>query len=136
MCSETEEERRARKMKMALELAKRAREGGNEKLGGSDQKQDDEKDKQTTSGIGGSWSGSATEVDSHKPKVGTWGLFERPADISKAYGGGRKVGVGGYVEPDDIARAKQNKTNSLLASVSCCFPCSRFALACTVCCAD
>ena len=24
------------------------------------------------------------------------GVFERPADISKAYGGGRKVGVGGY----------------------------------------
>ena len=38
----------------------------------------------TTSGIGGSWSGTAVkEVGKHKPKVSTWGVFDRPADISK-----------------------------------------------------
>jgi hypothetical protein len=35
---------------------------------------------------------AATEsVSTHKPKVSTWGVFERPADISRAYGGGRQV---------------------------------------------
>eukprot|EP00466_Bigelowiella_natans_P012253 jgi/Bigna1/128815/aug1.7_g3523 len=32
----------------------------------------------------------------YKPKVSTWGLFERPSDISKAYGGGRTIKKGEY----------------------------------------
>ena len=28
---------------------------------------------------------------SYKPSVGTWGIYERPKDISKAYGGGRNI---------------------------------------------
>jgi len=32
----------------------------------------------------------------YQPKVSTWGMFERPKDISKAYGGGRTVKKGEY----------------------------------------
>lgn len=31
------------------------------------------------------------EEDMYKPKVSTWGVFKRPKDISKAYGGGRAI---------------------------------------------
>lgn len=63
----------------------------------------------TTSGIGGSWSPPSTaEVEKLKPKVPTWGVFERPADISKAYGGGRQVGVGGYQESEQERLAKRD----------------------------
>ena len=61
---------------------------------------------QTTSGIGGSWA-PPPEVDTHKPtKSGSWGVFERPADISKAYGGGKKIGVGAPVDEEAIARKR------------------------------
>ena len=61
---------------------------------------------QTTSGIGGSWA-PPLEVDVHKPtKSGSWGVFERPADISKAYGGGKKIGVGAPVDEEAIARKR------------------------------
>ena len=50
-----------------------------------------------TSSVGGSWSppkeGEKTE-DSYQPKVGTWGAFPRPRNISVAYGGGKRVGAG------------------------------------------
>jgi len=51
---------------------------------------------QKTSGIGGSWapSSSTTEEDAYQPKVGTWGAFPRPRNISVAYGGGKRVGAG------------------------------------------
>jgi hypothetical protein len=54
----------------------------------------------TTSGIGGSWDTSQTDEatqDIYQPKTGSWGAFPRPRDISKAYGGGKRVGVG-YTE--------------------------------------
>lgn len=31
----------------------------------------------------------------HKPKVSTWGVYPRPENISRAYGGGKKIPVGG-----------------------------------------
>ena len=50
-----------------------------------------------TSSVGGSWSppkeGEKTE-DAYQPKVGTWGAFPRPRNISTAYGGGKRVGAG------------------------------------------
>jgi len=51
--------------------------------------------KKLTSGVGGSWNKdkSATE-EMYQPKTGSWGAFPRPRDISKAYGGGRRVGPG------------------------------------------
>jgi hypothetical protein len=44
---------------------------------------------QSTGSVGGKWSAPTQEVETHSPKVSTWGLFDRPKDISKAYGGGR-----------------------------------------------
>jgi hypothetical protein len=68
-----------------------------------------------TSGIGGAWSPpAATEGGTHKPKVGSWGVFERPADISKAYGGGKRVGVGGYQEDEEARARKRAEVDALL----------------------
>lgn len=66
----------------------------------------------TTSGVGGSWNkdGNATQ-DMYKPKSGSWGAFPRPRDISKTYGGGRRVGVGFSKEDDEVA--KMNTQNLL-----------------------
>lgn len=50
---------------------------------------------QTTSGVGGSWSSpNKQSPDEYQPKVGTWGAFPRPRNISVAYGGGKRVGAG------------------------------------------
>lgn len=57
----------------------------------------------TTTGIGGKWIKPA-EIEMQKKTVGSWGVFERPADISTAYGGGKMVGVG--------APAQNNATNA------------------------
>eukprot|EP00543_Licmophora_paradoxa_P018510 CAMPEP_0202473746 /NCGR_PEP_ID=MMETSP1360-20130828/91899_1 /ASSEMBLY_ACC=CAM_ASM_000848 /TAXON_ID=515479 /ORGANISM="Licmophora paradoxa, Strain CCMP2313" /LENGTH=45 /DNA_ID= /DNA_START= /DNA_END= /DNA_ORIENTATION= len=44
----------------------------------------------TTTGIGGSWNKNASaKQETYRPSRGSWGYFERPKDISKAYGGGR-----------------------------------------------
>lgn len=53
----------------------------------------------TTSGIGGAWIKNETAQaeatgDMYQPKSGSWGKFPRPKDISKTYGGGRRVGSG------------------------------------------
>lgn len=57
-------------------------------------KQQQDTDGNTTTGIGGTFT-KEDEVETYKPsKSGTWGVFERPKDISKAYGGGRRVGIG------------------------------------------
>jgi len=54
-----------------------------------------------TTGVGGTWSPSTTTnddeqiiEDAYQPKVGTWGAFPRPKNISVAYGGGKRVGAG------------------------------------------
>ena len=49
----------------------------------------------TTTGIGGSWAQNKTATEqTRRPSRGSWGYFERPNDISKAYGGGKRVGAG------------------------------------------
>jgi hypothetical protein len=51
----------------------------------------------TTTGVGGTWTKDESSIeneDMYKPKTGSWGAFPRPKDISKAYGGGRRVGAG------------------------------------------
>lgn len=49
---------------------------------------------QATSGVGGAWAPPAEEKDAdYQPKVGTWGAFPRPRNISTAYGGGKRVGA-------------------------------------------
>lgn len=50
--------------------------------------------KKTTSGIGGAWAkNETTNADTYRPANGGWGYFPRPKDISKAYGGGKKIGA-------------------------------------------
>jgi hypothetical protein len=63
---------------------------------------------QLTSGVGGSWTKNETAVaeDVYKPKTGSWGAFPRPRDISKAYGGGRRIGPG---FSDEQARLKSTE---------------------------
>lgn len=68
-----------------------------------------------TSGIGGSWNSDATETatqDVYQPKSGSWGAFPRPRDISKAYGGGRRVGPG-YSNENNAASSVE-RTRELL----------------------
>jgi hypothetical protein len=38
-----------------------------------------------------------TQKGDYRPKVSTWGMFPRPDNISKAYGGGRTIQKGGEV---------------------------------------
>lgn len=47
----------------------------------------------TTTGVGGTWEkGNADETEkTYKPSRGSWGAFPRPKNISKAYGGGKKI---------------------------------------------
>jgi tetratricopeptide (TPR) repeat protein len=67
-------------------------------------------DKRTTTGVGGTWTNNEkiTE-DMYKPKSGSWGAFPRPRDISKTYGGGRRVGAGFSKEDDAVANMKTQR---------------------------
>ena len=51
-------------------------------------------------------------VDTHKPVVSTWGVFERPKDISKAFGGGRDPTLR-KTDPEE-ARRREEATKALL----------------------
>lgn len=63
----------------------------------------------TTSGIGGRWiKKNETSSADYKPsKSGTWGVFERPKDISRAFGGGKRVGAG--YTPDNLNKKKSEE---------------------------
>eukprot|EP00747_Dinoflagellata_sp_TGD_P169134 gnl/TRDRNA2_/TRDRNA2_197287_c0_seq1.p1 gnl/TRDRNA2_/TRDRNA2_197287_c0~~gnl/TRDRNA2_/TRDRNA2_197287_c0_seq1.p1 ORF type:complete len:331 (-),score=70.96 gnl/TRDRNA2_/TRDRNA2_197287_c0_seq1:46-1038(-) len=59
---------------------------------------------------------SAAETDAYEPKVSTWGMFPRPADISKAYGGGRTIRPGERRESVEEEEARKKRTaDALLA---------------------
>lgn len=59
----------------------------------------------------------ADDSDGYKPKVRTWGVFPRPDNISKAYGGGRPVPIGGRkMEEDPEAKKREEETKARLAS--------------------
>lgn len=67
---------------------------------------------QIASGIGGSWDRESTvdaEQDVYQPKSGSWGAFPRPRDISKAYGGGRRVGPGYSNEQKSISSVEETR---------------------------
>jgi hypothetical protein len=53
----------------------------------------------------------------YNPKVSTWGVFPRPANISKEYGGGRPIPIGGrrLPENDETAAKKEADTQAKLA---------------------
>lgn len=51
--------------------------------------------------------GAGDDAAVYKPKVGTWGMFPRPDNISKAYGGGRKIPIGGALAGAESAASKE-----------------------------
>lgn len=57
----------------------------------------------------------ADDSDLYKPKVSTWGIFPRPNDISKTYGGGRTIQPGEVLETAEDRAAKEARTRKLLA---------------------
>uniref|UniRef100_A0A7N0RAS5 Uncharacterized protein n=1 Tax=Kalanchoe fedtschenkoi TaxID=63787 RepID=A0A7N0RAS5_KALFE len=52
----------------------------------------------------------------YKPKVSTWGVFPRPGNISKTFGGGRTIRPGEVLETEEDRAAKDAKTRQLLAA--------------------
>ena len=56
-------------------------------------------------------------------QVATWGVFERPNDISKAFGGGRTLKPGEALEPEEARTARMQRV-SQVPSGSCldCLP--------------
>ena len=45
--------------------------------------------------------------------LNSWGVFERPRDISSAYGGGKRVGAGVNSTPEEEARAAAETEETL-----------------------
>ncbi|KAE9616495.1 hypothetical protein Lal_00035092 [Lupinus albus] len=56
------------------------------------------------------------ESQFYKPKVSTWGVFPRPGDISKTYGGGRVIRPGEVLETEEEKAVKEARTKQLLAA--------------------
>ncbi|CAA2953568.1 uncharacterized protein LOC105169554 [Olea europaea subsp. europaea] len=56
------------------------------------------------------------DADLYKPKVSTWGLFPRPNNISKSFGGGRNILPGEALETAEDRAAKEARTRQLLAA--------------------
>ncbi|KQK06568.1 uncharacterized protein LOC100843051 [Brachypodium distachyon] len=52
----------------------------------------------------------------YKPRVTSWGMFPRPQNISKAYGGGRNISLGGEKQSAEEKAAKDKRTRELLAA--------------------
>ncbi|XP_043725041.1 uncharacterized protein LOC122671720 isoform X2 [Telopea speciosissima] len=56
------------------------------------------------------------DFDLYKPKVSTWGVFPRPGNISKTFGGGRTIRPGEVLETAEDKAAKEARTRQLLAA--------------------
>ncbi|TMX00463.1 hypothetical protein EJD97_000776, partial [Solanum chilense] len=56
------------------------------------------------------------DMDTYKPKVSTWGVFPRPNDISKTFGGGRTIRPGEVLESAEEKASKLARTRELLAA--------------------
>lgn len=54
-------------------------------------------------------------LDIYKPKVSTWGVFPRPSNISKTFGGGRVIQPGDSLETEEDRAAKDKRTRQLIA---------------------
>mmetsp|Transcript_11524 Transcript_11524/g.18888 ORF Transcript_11524/g.18888 Transcript_11524/m.18888 type:complete len:913 (-) Transcript_11524:6-2744(-) len=59
---------------------------------------------------------AAARKDVYKPKVSTWGVFERPKDISKAYGGGRVITKAEMDKMDEEMNARQQEKAQFLTA--------------------
>ncbi|CAH9127124.1 unnamed protein product [Cuscuta epithymum] len=55
-------------------------------------------------------------TDVYKPKVSTWGVFPRPTNISKTFGGGRTLKPGEELETAEVKAAKDARTRQLLVA--------------------
>jgi hypothetical protein len=51
----------------------------------------------------------------YKPKVTTWGVFPRPKDISKTFGGGRNLQPGQALETKEQAAARNKEYEAMLS---------------------
>ncbi|KAF7824660.1 Cytochrome b5 [Senna tora] len=56
------------------------------------------------------------ESELYKPKVSTWGVFPRPGNISKTFGGGRTIRPGEVLETVEEKAAKEARTKELIAA--------------------
>lgn len=67
-----------------------------------------------TGSVGGRWEKpeEGVDVDKHKPVVSTWGVFERPKDMSKAFGGGRDPTLK-KLDPEE-KRRRDEETKAIL----------------------
>ncbi|XP_019099873.1 PREDICTED: uncharacterized protein LOC104784262 [Camelina sativa] len=54
--------------------------------------------------------------DVYKPKVSTWGVFPRPSNISKTFGGGRTLQPGDSVETAEERIAREAQTKKMLTA--------------------
>lgn len=54
----------------------------------------------------------------YNPKVATWGVFERPANISEAYGGGRTIKAGTPLEDATVTQARKDRIAAALSRYS------------------
>ncbi|KAI3498114.1 hypothetical protein L1887_33869 [Cichorium endivia] len=52
----------------------------------------------------------------YKPKVSTWGVFPRPNNISKTYGGGKTIRPGDVLETAESKAAKDARTKQMIAA--------------------
>lgn len=52
--------------------------------------------------------------DLYKPKVSSWGVFPRPKNISKTYGGGKVIRPGDVLETEEEKAAREAQTKKLI----------------------
>ncbi|BDA43302.1 hypothetical protein COCOBI_04-3140 [Coccomyxa sp. Obi] len=52
----------------------------------------------------------------YKPKVATWGVFPRPSNISREYGGGRTIRPGEALEPEAATLARKKRVAEALST--------------------
>ena len=65
-------------------------------------------------GGGDDGSGSAEGENGYRPKVATWGVFPRPDNISKAFGGGRTIRPGDALEAPEEKEARLKRQRAAL----------------------
>ena len=61
-------------------------------------------------------SSKESDEQKYKPKVSTWGVFPRPDNISRTYGGGRKIRPGGVNLKNESAKQRDAKVAEKLAA--------------------
>lgn len=65
---------------------------------------------------GDSAAGSGSEEGAYRPRVATWGVFPRPDNISRAFGGGRTIRPGDALESAEEKEARLKRQRAALES--------------------